>query len=216
MNSIFTACLSYNNIKRKESMINRFNSLGMEMKFFDGVSHNDDRLINLTDKQTSSILFGHLDILRDFFFNSDKKYAFIFEDDTIIHKDFVSKIKNILVDFEQMNLDILLLGYLINFVPTEHKITGDLNYSYYCYGDDLWGTQAMLVSRKHARDVISNYKNFPYDGSLGIDSILTKQGSRAMIYPPLACEDGLTKYLDQGQQSYHDSCYKFCVNKSLV
>ena len=80
-------CLSFND-KNKFIINERFNKLDIDCIFYSGVNHKDKRLnnsINSYNKRQMSITYGHLDIINDYYKNSDKKYAIICEDDIMIH-----------------------------------------------------------------------------------------------------------------------------------
>ena len=73
-------CLSFNNEERKNNMIERFNNLGIECKFFQGVSYNDKRILSTLKKNAKrlwSMTYGHLDIIFNFYYNSKKNFAII-------------------------------------------------------------------------------------------------------------------------------------------
>ena len=111
-------CLSYYKEKR-DKMKKRFENLEINCNFYDGIKDSDERIKkfsynnNNNKKRYLSTMYGHLDIINDFYHNSNNiKYAVICEDDIIIHKDIKELIRKILIDINIMDLDILLLSYI--------------------------------------------------------------------------------------------------------
>lgn len=202
MSKIEYYCLNYNNEIRRKSMTERFNKLNLSVKMFNGVHHKD---------QSISILKGHLEMLTAFL-ASGSDYAIIMEDDVLITKDFNERLPNIIKDFEDLKLDILLLGYLINYTPSDNMKIRDC---YYKYDDHLWGTQCYVISRQFCKWFLFDY---PLDVNcgVGIDSLITKFGNRAMVFPPVIIEDGLTLYHCENQRRFHKSCYQFCNNETFI
>ena len=133
------------------------------------------------------------------FINSDKKYLLAFEDDIMIDKNFVTKF-NEFVDNNPTS-DLILLGYLTN--------TSNLD-SF----ETIWGCQSYCINREYATWFFNEY---PFLKETGMDSLITQLGSnRVIIYPPLVIEDGLSVYDHTGQQYFHDSCHKFCMNSNFI
>lgn len=198
MSKIGYYCLNFNNETRKETMMKKFDSLGLDVEIFHGVEDSD---------QTVSILKGHHEILQSFY-SSDNDYAIIFEDDLKISKNFNEQLPTIIHDFKEMKLDIMLLGYLINYHPFDSM---KIKKSYYKYNDHLWGTQTYLISKEYCRWFLFDY-SLSFNCGLGIDSLITKFGNRAMVYPPLTIENGLTWYISTDQHMFHKSCFNFCNN----
>ena len=97
-------------------MIDRFGKLNLSDRvvFIPEVEIDDARLTEIPDrlKRTSSITLQHIDSLTAFLKTTDK-YCIICEDDIYISKSFSEKIGSILYDFELLNLDLLLLGYIL-------------------------------------------------------------------------------------------------------
>jgi GR25 family glycosyltransferase involved in LPS biosynthesis len=204
-------CLSFNNKERKEAMEERFNKLGISAFIYSGVSYNDPRIKDSKeDKRILSFTYGHLDLINEFYFKSDKEYGIICEDDIIIRKDFTEKLPTIVKNFKDMKLDLLLLGCLLNCSIQEDKMEEN---NYYRYDDNIWGAQMYMITKKQAFYLIKKF-SYPYcekhkSKPFNSDWIFTKEGNRALIYPLMAIEDGKSKYEDQGQQVFHDECHRF-------
>ena len=115
-------CLNYENQTRRASMMSRFIKAGFtedEFVLHKGTSISDKRisgrgLINHTEK-CWSCMYGHLDMMRDFINTTDEtyKYGIFCEDDIMIDQDIKSRIEHVILDFDALSLDTLLLGYLI-------------------------------------------------------------------------------------------------------
>lgn len=226
-------CLSFNNKDRKESMNSRFNKLGLKCKFYQGVTFEDNRIVNRNIdnnvKRVWSYTYGHLDMIYYFYHNSNKEFGIFCEDDLLIHKDLKNFMPKITKDFKELNLDILLLGYLIQFKINEHipgfelKSTSYMNsmeseYKYHNYQDQVWGAQMYMLSKKQAGVLLDKYYTDYADNSMkdtnmvpfSSDWLLTKDGNRAVIFPMVASEDNLTSYENHGQHTFHKTC--FAVN----
>lgn len=143
------------------------------------------------------------------------------KDDIFIHKNLINLLPDIIKDFNLLKLDILLLSYLINIDPSNYgsKLLDKTNFSYHSYHNELWGSQMYLINKNYAKFLIDNYtiKNKlenkvkePYSP----DWTITKNGKRALIYPPLAVEEGEINSTHQGQINFHRSCKNFLYNEN--
>ena len=220
-------CLNFKNDIRAISMKQRFLKTGIDAVLHPGVLTSDPRiagrnLIPHTEK-CWSCMYGHLDMIRDFLANDSRPYGVFCEDDILIDANFKSRLEHVLVDFETMQMDTMLLGYLITypivgesngqFAKHHQSIYVDLDttetttFRYYDYGD-IWGTQMYLLSRKQAQRILEKYANGYADLKdlpFSADWTITKEGKRCIVYPMLAIEDGLTKYGENegGQHEFH-------------
>lgn len=219
--SIDIYCLSYNNVKRKLQMEDRFTKLNLKCTFYNGVGMNDKRILNSNNCSSWPCMFGHLDMINNFYYNSEKEYGIFCEDDIYIHKDFNKILPNIIEDFKLLNLDILLLGYLTQFEIKSNSMYFDLKsdmnnlkYTYHNYPDDLWGTQMYMLTKKSAKYILEKYTleyaiNSMTNNTLqpfSSDWTITKEGNRALIYPMLAVEISDKKSGNLGQDTYHENC----------
>lgn len=215
--------VSYKNEERRKRMINRFQTLNFtNIKFTKEVEKDDDRLIiyNDVDKRTWSIMLQHLDSMRDFYENTSESVCIVCEDDIHISKLFGQDIEKIIQDFNKLNLDVLMLGYLLPFKLYPSSYFKDLSYNtpnlynkYYTYPDDIWGTQMYMVSRSYVKYLLDKYtplyayenkNNLPYSP----DWIITKNGNRALIYPMIAVEEGVNLSDCDSQKSFHKICFE--------
>jgi GR25 family glycosyltransferase involved in LPS biosynthesis len=211
-------CLSYYKEKR-DKMKKRFENLEINCNFYDGIKDSDERIkkfsYNNNKKRYLSTMYGHLDIINDFYHNTNNiKYAVICEDDIIIHKDIKDLIRKILIDINIMDLDILLLSYMMPYKITVSDVfykfclKRDLPinsfYKYHEYPKYISGTQMYIITRPYAKYILDNYycNDYKFDSPFIIDKILIHHGNRALLYPMLAIEN------DEQEDSYHKLCHK--------
>jgi GR25 family glycosyltransferase involved in LPS biosynthesis len=218
-------CLSFDNPARKENMTRRFKTAGIDCKMYEGVNENDYRLVEKNNLRVWSCMYGHLDMINDFYYNTDKPFGIFCEDDIFIHKELKTLLPNIMTDFYYMNLDVLLLGYLLPF-----KLDSQMKYQqfqmkyispnkqiYYEYPDEVWGTQMYMLSRGSAKKLLDKYsfssgyaERTIHDKSLihfSADWTLTKNGNRALISQIMATEDNQNHYGHEGQRIFHQNCF---------
>lgn len=210
-------CLSYNNKERKTNMVERFKTFDIDCRFYSGVNYDDKRIpnnINNIYKRLCRMTYGHLDIIHDFYYSSDTKYAVICEDDIHFHKDFKELFNKVFLDFNMLNLDVLLLGYLLPYkIGNENVLTNftlkkpmskETYFKYHDYPDYLSGTHMYMISKKYARYLLKTYyRNYLEKGDKHFtpDKILIKDCNKALIYPMLAIEN------DEQEDLYHQLCH---------
>ena len=224
MNEIGFYCLSYKN-KKREQIEKVLNALNIKANIHSGVEVTNDKLEQNT-KRCWSICYGHLDMINTFY-NSEYKYGIFCEDDIIIRNDFMKHLPSIIENFNDLKLDILLLGYLCeNPIDTYCNfplIKESPPFKYLGYPEELWGTQLYLISKSHAFNVLNKY-NSDYanktidDKSLkpfAADWTITKEGNRALIYPLIAIENKNDDPREYAYQRCHISCYNFSYDKNL-
>jgi hypothetical protein len=208
-------CVSYNSPTRAAQMTERFAKIGIPLNIHTGVQLDDPRLQfteDISRKRVCSVFYGHIDNLANFY-NTGKKYGFTSEDDVHIHKDLAKRMPDIIREFEEMKLDILLLGYM-TAEPVKDWWSGyhftypyDINrgYQYHAYPEHQWGIHLAMFSRDYAKLIIDTFtpdyaERCEYDTTLrppNPDWSLTKLTTqRALIYPMLAVEDGKGNYDD--------------------
>lgn len=219
-------CLSFNNPTRKESMIRRFETIKINCIFYQGVDKSHPRIAGRDNTRTGcwSCMYGHLDMINDFYYNTDKQYGIFCEDDIFIRKDIKTLLPKIIEEFNINKLDVLLLGHLFPFELNLNNIKHD-GYIFCRYTDDIWGAQMYMLSRNQAKVLLDKYSfssgyadKSLYDNTLtpfSADFTLTKDGNRALVYPLLAIEDNKTKYDDPGQQYARDICFSNNFVKGL-
>ena len=219
--------ISYKNEERLNRMRKRFEQVGMgeDVIITKEVHLNDDRLMGLStrekykkiDLRTWAIMLQHMDAIREFYEGKDD-YCIICEDDIHISKDFSKELGVIVKEFDEMKLDVLILGYLfpykISHNPHFPKIlTNELGYTYHSYPDDRWGTKMNMVSRSYAKFLLDRFTveyayeiidTYPYS----CDWIITKNGKKALISPMLAVEEEVNLSGNHGQNDFHKRCFE--------
>lgn len=215
--------INFNDDIRKERMIQRFNTMNIELKFTPPVYQIDPRIPLYADpkveKRTWAIMLQHLDSIKDFYDNTNSSHCIVCEDDIMISKNFKNDLPNILQNFEHLKLDILLLGYLLPFKLNENPYFKSKSYQYYNYPEDLWGSQMYLISRAYAKFLLDKYTiEFALnnlDKPYSPDWVITKNGNKAMLYPMIAVEEGNTKTSHEGQNNFHKRCFEANYDSNL-
>lgn len=220
-------CLSHNNEIKKRNMENRFQKLGIECKFYSSIKDTDNRLKyarNKINKRQWSITYSHLDIIHDFYYHNNNKYAVICEDDILIHNNFKEILKKVINDFNILELDILLLGYILPYkidkynidtiYAIKHQMHLDTPFKYHEYPDYLSGSHMYMITKKFANYLLNKYYynilNGLSDYVFTADKTIIKNGNRALLYPMLAIED------DNQEDKYHKFCHKIHYNEGYV
>jgi GR25 family glycosyltransferase involved in LPS biosynthesis len=228
-------CLSFNNQQRKDCMRKKFDSLNIPVKFYDGVTFDDSRIVNrnIADnkKRVWSCMYGHLDMIFYFYKNTNYEYGVFCEDDIIIHKNLREMMPKIISDFDNLKLDVLLMGYLVQFKVNQHIPSFELkntqiescleNYTYHNFYDQVWGTQMYMLSRSQAGKILEKYYLRYADLSekdrnlipFSADWTITKEGNRALMSPLVCCEKGNESYENEGQHNFHQTCYEIHNDK---
>lgn len=171
--------------------------------------------------EASGCQFGHLKMLKRFI-ETGYEYGCFLEDDVYLKKTFNKDIVNLINKMEELKLDLLLIGYLINYKPYEesnwHKVLdSSMILRYY---DRLWGSQGYLITKNHATHLINKYNEDYLDRILKGENLtpfladwtLTKDGNRALVWPMLAVEEGIVSKTEQDQIDFHKSCKDFSYN----
>ena len=220
-------CLSYNNEERRKNMEYRFNTLSLNYFIYEGVSYSDNRIICEKEKRVWSCMYGHLDMIKMFCDDETTQFGIFCEDDILIRSNFNENINNIINDFIVLDLDVLLLGYLVTFKINKNingfslksgsdKLTNN-KYSYHNFEDYVWGTQMYMLSKSSAKKLLEKYNNnyalkTINDNTLtpfSADWTITKDGNRALIYPCLAVETGAGHYSDDCPHGkFHKRCHE--------
>jgi GR25 family glycosyltransferase involved in LPS biosynthesis len=225
-------CLNYKNEERRALMQERFSTLNLKCNFYDGVDTNVDERITKYEqcyKQCWSCMYGHLDMINKFLNETTKEFGIFCEDDIYIRKDFGILLQDVTIKFREMNLDVLILGYLTSHkvehwhdgYSYKHNSIDSDDFKYHNYPDHVWGTQMYMISRSYAKFLIDKYYTDYAEKSLeggkpfSADWTITKDGNRCLIFPMLAVEDGKTRNCDLGQDIFHQSCHLYNYNPDL-
>jgi len=233
MENIGFYCLNFYP-SRKPAMQERFSKLNIECEFYGGVTFDDPRIANhITgdSRRIWSYTFGHLDMIQQFV-ASGKEFGIFCEDDVYINKNLPRLLPAICKHFTECDLDVLLLGYLLQFRVTKdnmnyplliHDDVNENNISFHRFGNDLWGAQMYMYSRKNAIRILEKYTLDYAIQSLhnpsiifSSDWVLTKDGNRALMAPIMAIEDNSTEYQDGGQRNFHAACFQNNCNDDFL
>lgn len=213
---------------RDGKMSKRFYETGLTAKIYK-FNENDPRAYTVADNRPElsrgqyGNLFSFLTMIEDFYNYSDKEYAVILENDVFLKKNIAFELKKACEIHKNLGLDILLIGYLSTCTPAEmgfEEITNNQCYEYKCYRfpDDLWGSHGFIINKKHAKYFMDKY-TIEYVTTLtdvGGDWIYSKDGNRALMYPPLVVEEGYVKTDHYGQITYHMNCRNYQYNDSYT
>ena len=191
-----TSKMPLNNIKK------RFNRLGIKCSYYD----IDDVFDTPSDKQNEFNGYAHLRMIYDFYYNSQNAYGVFCENDIYIHKDIQTLLLKILLDFNILRLDVLVLGYDTPFIVDESmtecgfsfkkETNSKSKYTYHNYPDDLKEAKMYILSRNYAEYILEKYYKGYIDNTFidntgkpftGTEFIITSEGNRAVISPTIAC-----------------------------
>jgi saccharopine dehydrogenase (NAD+, L-lysine-forming) len=215
-------CVNFLDQDRRSKMETRFDRLNIPVNFIKPVFKSDLRLsidqIQEQHKRTYSIMLQHIDSIQDFLNTTDEseKYCIVCEDDVLLSKRFLEKLTGICETFLDLELDVLLLGYLSPDKVLDSElfplIMSDQDFLYTGYHSDLWGSQMYMVSREYAKRLVETFQpnyilrtdSLPYNP----DWTITKCGKRALISPMLALEEGEVKNECYEQMSFHQRCFE--------
>jgi len=215
-------CVNFLDEDRRLKMENRFDKLKIPVNFVDPVFKSDARLsiegIQEEHKRTYSIMLQHIDSIQDFLNTTDEseKYCIVCEDDVLLSNRLLEKLPDICKTFSDLELDILLLGYLSPDKVLDSNLFPPLKvgteFTYNNYHSDLWGSQMYMISREYAKRLIETFQpvyilrtdSLPYNP----DWTITKCGKRALIVPMLALEEGEVKNDCYSQSSFHRVCFE--------
>lgn len=221
MENVSFYCINYKDEIRKNKMISRFDNFNINLLFVDPVEKDDIRLEKIPNKEDLrvwSIMLQHLDSVRHFLLNSSNEYCVVCEDDILISKNMVNDFPEIIKTFNNLELDVLVLGYLVpykifdwfTYFPLKYR---NDTYSFYEFPNDLWGSQMYMISRKQAKHLLEKYTIEYAISTVGTESFspdwtLTKNGRRSILYPMIALEEGGSKSGVNSEEQYHYRCYE--------
>jgi hypothetical protein len=214
--------VAYNSPERAAKMTERFSKIGLNLNVHTGVQMDDPRLSfakqDMPAKRLASVFYGHLDNIAKFY-DTGKSYGLFCEDDVHIHKDLGKELPIIMGEFNAMQLDILLLGYMttktVEWWQHGYQLVYDGNsapYRYHRYPQEQWGIHLFMISRSYAKTLLDTYgpdyaeKSY-HEPSLTCcnpDWTLSKLTmNRALRFPMMAVEDGKGNYEHHGQGEFH-------------
>jgi hypothetical protein len=222
-------CLSYNNPEKSQNMKNRFKQLDVDLIVYGGVPHTDPRIANNEKRNITvqtqrlwSVTYGHLDMIQ-MFYNSNKSFGFFCENDIVVRKDLIENIPHIMTEFDEMELDLLLLGYMKTHGIEEwmygHELKATFEnrpYKYHKYPEDQWGVHLYMLNREGAKKILDKYADGFADENpdkpFSPDWTISKFGNNELISPMFAVEDGndpYEHYGHYGQYQFHMDTFKY-------
>ena len=211
MNSVAFYYLSKNGTDRHSKMQARFKTLEIPAKLVEYQPHSNT---------STSCTLGHFSMLKDFVDNSDKEYGCFLEDDVMINVDFTKDLPYLLHKFQNLRLDLLLVGYLIDFNIKRIANKSDFallelpEITFHQYPDDLWGTQGYICTKDHAKYIIEKYTDQDIENFV-VDRIITKEGNCALVDPMYFIEEGDTGRPEPEQIEYHRDCAEYNKDKYM-
>lgn len=202
---------SYNNPSRFERMSERFSRIGVPLHWVPSVARDDPRIVSSQDARVQSIMYSHLDMLKAFI-DSPAEYGIFCEDDIYIHKDFNALLSQAIDAYDRLELDVILLGYLLSYKPIAYTISPYHSLLFQpitvmSYTDDVWGSQMYMCNKTVARRILEIFAN-PLCTNLPFspDWCITKFGKRGLVYPMLAVEEGEIQVDCESQSVFHERC----------
>ena len=219
--------VNYKDDERRNRMIQRIKTVGLEAHFADPVSTQDPRIreqpISDFEKRNWSIFFQHVDCMRDFYEKTTYDYCIVCEDDVVLSRTLKDEIPMAIQMYNDSQLDMLLLSYLWPFdmvetswFPIKNTTNyGSTEYRIHTYPDDLWGAHMYMFSREHAKRMIDRYTveyalaETQSGRPFCTDWQFTKFGNRGLITPMLGLEEGKVKTDHQGQIEFHRSVFNY-------
>lgn len=223
-------CLSYCNPERSRSMKERFEKIGLHVNIFEGIptthpliADNETRHTPEQVKRLWSVTYGHLTNIQNFY-HSGKDFGIFCENDVVVNKNLPFFLPNIMEEFNIMNLDSLLIGYMTTYKFEEwmqgyslkHEFK-DRPYKYLNYPNHQWGIHGLMLGRKGAKLILDTYMGradeyIGHESNFSPDWTITKVGNRALITPMFIVENGedtMEHYKDWNQYNFHLQTFQF-------
>jgi hypothetical protein len=215
--------LSYNNVKRENNMIRRFEEVGTTANIC-RFMENDKILENSIYKTQHGCFLNHLTMIKEFYNNSSKEFGVFMENDIYLKKSLTKDLIDACNNMKILNFDVLSIGYLVGGIPEVYGfplIHMNKLHRYYKYDNNLWGTQGFILTKLQAKHYIDKYTveyilNPDTKEIIAADFIFTKQGNRALLYPPLVVEEGYMTDDNSTQVNFHKTCKEFLYNDSYT
>jgi GR25 family glycosyltransferase involved in LPS biosynthesis len=191
-------CFSYNNETRFKEMNERFSAIGIDPHWITAVGPDDPRIKEADpprkNLKADGCMLSHLTTLEEFL-KSDNDFAIVSEDDVYIRKSFKKDIQIAIDAMKRLDLNIILLGYLLNYKPFEygtrfHHLL-ESPFVFLNVWKETWGTQMYMVNRKSAKEILekfSDIKETEKNTHFAADWTITKIEKNACMYPMLAVE----------------------------
>ena len=194
-------------------MLRRFNQVGTHANLCMFTKNNPNYPNHL------GCFSNHLAMMDYFYHHTDKPYGIFAEDDIFLKTSLTSDLENVCHLIPTLKVDILLLGYLIDRCPEDYgciKNKSIEGYHFYMYQPELWSTIMYVLTRKQVKYYLDYFTPEYVAGEpkevISADWTFTKMGSRALLYPPLAVEEGQVNNDHYGQVQFHKQCREFLYN----
>lgn len=228
MDRIRTYYLSNKDSERDLRMKERFKILNIDANQIQWVN---TEWLKSKGFDSHSCQWGHIAMIKQFLEDikdTDINYGCFFEDDVYLHKHLPSDMSFLLNQISYSNLDVLLIGYLINYKPIAVKSQGIhdiLHSSSICrYDNELWGAQGYILTKGYAMYLVDKYNeeylvrflNGLERVPFASDWTITKDGNRALVYPMYAVEEGTMTGTHQGQVMFHKICHVMNYNENYI
>ncbi len=218
---------SFNNKEREEKLIQGLNETLLSAHIYSNTIDDErvDIIMNQINdpglKRIFSVVFNLIKTIEDFYYNSKKEYGIFLENDVQFKKTIYLELPKVLNDMKRLNLDVLLIGCLLNCSPEQYDGCKLIENGYYQYPDNLWGAQGFILTKNHAKYFIEKYTvdyvlNHYKDENISPDWVFTKQGNRALIYPCLVIEEGSVDTTHEIHVNFHRACKNFLYNDTYT
>jgi GR25 family glycosyltransferase involved in LPS biosynthesis len=206
-------------------MNQRFKDLDIDVQWIEAVGPEDPRIIEAEPKRGNpkgdGCMYSHLRTLETFL-KSTNEYAIVCEDDIYIRKNFKKDIHIAIDAMRRLDLHVMLLGYLVNYIPVQtffqYHAPVETQFSFLNVFPETWGTQMYMVNRAGAEECVRRFgtpevcePKTPF----AADWCITKIEKSACIYPMLAVEKVYTItddnncrfHLKNQELNYHPDYY---------
>lgn len=204
--------------ERQVRMNERFNSLNLKINWLANPVTTDDPR-NILHNIPCALMLNHLQCIRDFL-TTGYEYGIICEDDVHLRKTFNDDALAAIDGFKRLKLDVLLLGYLSNYIPFDTKVSPEHKaletpFAFLSVYKDLWGSQMYMINRESGEKILKCF-NDPYMPTpFSADWTITKFGKCACLYPMLAVEEGSIKASSDVHAIFHKKCHDINYNPDL-
>jgi hypothetical protein len=226
-------CLNYGD-ERTSTITASFSNVGLADKvtYYKGYNIEDVKKANnyLPEHHPNaykiwSVTMGHLEMMK-LFLQTDHQYGIFCENDIYLHKHIKAKIPYYIDKMQELNLEILLLGYLLYRKDVELKkellpTIYDIRF--------VPGAQMYLLTRAKCEEFVNKYNinyliNLQYDFNryaVYPDMIYTVFGKKAAVHPMLAVEYVKENWQpwhnsDMGALTHHKSCYEYNITNDYL
>jgi GR25 family glycosyltransferase involved in LPS biosynthesis len=206
-------CFSYNNESRFIEMNERFSNAGIDVHWITAVGPDDPRIKEADpprpNPKADGCMFSHLRTLEEFL-KSDNDFAIVSEDDVYIRKSFKKDVQIAIDGMKRLDLNMLLLGYLLNYKPFEYDIRChhllESPFVFLNVWQETWGTQMYMVNRVGAEEILKKFSDIKETEKIthfAADWTITKIEKNACIYPMLAVEKVYNRSINDVQCLFH-------------